>query len=87
MADDKNLQDITKRLDAIIKFLLDDITRDTSERKQKTLVDLVKELKQLGFDNSDIAPLVGRSKRQVAKLAYESKRKKKNKHRKTNKNV
>ncbi len=82
MNENENIQSITSRLDVIIKLLLSRLTQNKKEKTQITLVDLVKEFKQLGFNNSEIARFLGRNKKQIAKLAYENKRRKKEKNKK-----
>ena len=82
MNENENIQSITSRLDVIIKLLLSYLTQNKKEKTQITLVCLVKEFRQLGFNNSEIARFLGRNKEQIAKLAYENKRRKKEKNKK-----
>ncbi len=75
MSTNEDTQKITRRLDMIIKLLLTYFDQDKKKKIQTTAVSLVKELNQLGFENSEIARLLGRSKTQISKLVYKSKNK------------
>lgn len=69
----KKDKDIISRLNVIISLLLDPMSQD---KKKKPQMLIVKRLRQLGLTNKEIAPIVVKNTGQVAKLFYETKRKK-----------
>ncbi len=77
MPSNKKTQDITKRLDVIIKFLLIFLTQDKTKRSKPTLTELIDEFRQLGFQNQEIAPLLGKTNKQISDLFSLSKKRKK----------
>ncbi|MBZ9571796.1 hypothetical protein KJA15_00420 [Patescibacteria group bacterium] len=77
MPSNKNTQDIIKRLDVIINFLLTSLTQSEEKRSKMTLASLASQLRQLGFKNQEIARLLGKTNTQVSHLLYDNKRRKK----------
>lgn len=71
----ENGQNIVKRLNAIINLLIDLV----NQGEARPQMFIVKKLKLLGFENKEIASILGRDSTQIAKLFYETKRKNKKK--------
>lgn len=82
MPSDKNTQDIIKRLDVIINFLLTSLAQSKEERSKITLTSLANQLRQLGFENQEIARLLGKTNTEVSDLFYNIKRRKKKERKK-----
>lgn len=53
------MQNVIKRLDVIIKLLLNYLNQSKERKPQMTLVSLVSQLRQLGFKNPEIVWLLG----------------------------
>lgn len=75
---ENNNTDNVRRLDVIIGLLLDLIKLQSDANKiSSSDTQRIARVKQLGLGNDEIATIFGRKSSEIAKLAYEAKRKKK----------